>query len=1615
MTFSSTDFSGSVSSGTLLSDKDKRRRTTQETAHQNTDYFRPSLAKHRPSSMNSGTGRTYRTNSFSSGGSGSSGNDNTSGGGGDGNHEEFHRLLNDRDCQLKKEMDRRSRQMDRRARAHQEEIQLLKEEISLLRQQSGTTAAVHGRTNSNSHVGNHKNNQSRRLSSGDSSEDTDDGMMSSEFLNDVQDRISGIENNNNHKKQIKFSNEHPVIWEQENSNMQYNNMEKGSLGSLGSFGGGNTLKSRDDDDDDEDEGVDLPLLPEDTFSYLAFSRWRSTSMFTSIAVVAIQVVTLSVLAMDFSSIKYPGNRLGVPVSVNGRTATIQVIALFIIVVSQGDLQDSLNLLFMGYDKEELEKNLRTTVTYRRWLLSLVTRLSVTIFGLCITFVMIVRESDVTQLLLDFTSIEFVTNIDNIFFWLTAWGYLGLSAQRDATAVVQAKAPVLVQEELDDSPVSNNNDPVELTRMQRNRQRRRTRQLHVKKKTQKKTANPHAGIEGLDDTSRDFDSQSVQSLGTFATLREELKFGQEHRSICYSRFPRFAFIAAIYGIMLIGWAINYYWQKRATFVCETIFVQFNDIYDPGLATFSGLFDKKCGTNGYCERAAYVEAGHGNYSGTAQFFFCDALLAWVFAFDEESRFNCQNWLIRSPDQNILTEASYNILESVNGNEPWTIKTRQGRQLPLPEFVLTCYDCKHDDTFCGGPGRGTCVNNRCVCEEGWYGYRCDYFMPCDKLEVNPLHNKGGSRTWAGEYKQLMAPIKEDENDDAEKEIDASPRLLTKYNRPTYIGGGVRNGVAVPVEVMFYNGRRWVNVVLDAVVTEEEVQDFLVGAHGYWTNYSASFVTEPIDVNTPEDSTDPSRVHWLEANPPDPDRGRVQGPNLQNDQIDVKLLCASCNNSTNPCFYGGICTAEANCVCDQGEKETAGTLCQIPPSKNGFCDVSFNTPQFNFDGGDCCEGTCVSTRENECGIVERNTSLGNTLAYIGFPNCTDPDAVKQVSGSQTLFNILERGKVICGVYKSTIMGDFFTAQCQAIAGAVLGDKDAFIIDLWGSSVGVNRFLAMNDGKYDIVFGSDFLANRDVYEKKSKSPFSFAPMPYYFAGLTFAGIPRFVECADKYDYISPGCQGVKICISKFSSWYDVVSDKFPPENVVGTEGVVASVPAVGGGLCNVIGATRFEVQEENVVPLGYDLSVGFAVGDRMHSKSFETWMTRSDDRQWTKMTSWIFEALVQAEESGITRASAGLMKATSVFNDARYSFDDLFRNAVAANGNFGEIWDKTMPFSRPAMNHVCDGTSGLVVSQEFGAFEDLGDRPSQGGQTERIMERGALVCAVSPAAGFAEFNEQTNSWAGLEVDFCRAIAAALFNGQPKVDFVTSSTSEVFAGVKAGEIDLAAGSTRTLEREIKHASSGGFAFDFSPPYFYDGMIFAGYEPYGRCAASLLFDGACEETLICVPEMTTWYHAVVALGVPDKNIMLIKSSSEGLEKHLAGECNALVYESQKLNRTLATMEDYFVGTEKHTKEPLSMMHRSDDQQFSDLIRWIIYGLFNAEERGITAETSIEMPATNLFGGELTGIWQNSVRESGSYSEIFSRNLDGLVVRDGLNMLNRLDGPQLCASPGTAPFL
>ena len=94
-----------------------------------------------------------------------------------------------------------------------------------------------------------------------------------------------------------------------------------------------------------------------------------------------------------------------------------------------------------------------------------------------------------------------------------------------------------------------------------------------------------------------------------------------------------------------------------------------------------------------------------------------------------------------------------------------------------------------------------------------------------------------------------------------------------------------------------------------------------------------------------------------------------------------------------------------------------------------------------------------------------------------------------------------------------------------------------------------------------------------------------------------------------------------------------------------------------------------------------------------------------------------------------------------------------------------------------------------------------------------------------------------------------------------------------------------------------------------------------------------------------------------------------------------------------------------------MSSSEDPQFSDFLRWIIYAFIHGEERGISE--GYNMPKVNLFGEDMSLMWQHAIAEVGNYGDMYARNLGALIPREGLNKLNDLlnPGPQLYSAPGT----
>jgi hypothetical protein len=99
----------------------------------------------------------------------------------------------------------------------------------------------------------------------------------------------------------------------------------------------------------------------------------------------------------------------------------------------------------------------------------------------------------------------------------------------------------------------------------------------------------------------------------------------------------------------------------------------------------------------------------------------------------------------------------------------------------------------------------------------------------------------------------------------------------------------------------------------------------------------------------------------------------------VDVELICASCDYDSNECLNDGICRTDGFCDC---RNNASGDWCQVQPTHNGHCDTYYNSLEFEYDGGDCCESTCVSTDEYTCGKDE------SSIVDIGYPDCKNEDA---------------------------------------------------------------------------------------------------------------------------------------------------------------------------------------------------------------------------------------------------------------------------------------------------------------------------------------------------------------------------------------------------------------------------------------------------------------------------------------------------------------------------------------------------------------------------------------------------------------------------------------------------
>ena len=303
-----------------------------------------------------------------------------------------------------------------------------------------------------------------------------------------------------------------------------------------------------------------------------------------------------------------------------------------------------------------------------------------------------------------------------------------------------------------------------------------------------------------------------------------------------------------------------------------------------------------------------------------------------------------------------------------------------------------------------------------------------------------------------------------------------------------------------------------------------------------------------------------------------------------------------------------------------------------------------------------------------------------------------------------------------------------------------------------------------------------------------------------------------------------------------------------------------------------------------------------------------------------------------------------------------------------------------------------------------------------QVKARGALQCGSNTGlAGFGQPDAQGN-WTGLDVDFCRAVAAAVFNDVAKVKFVPLSAKDRFPALQSGEIDL-------LSRNTTWTMSRDAAFEFGPVNYYDGQGFLVRKKM-KIGSAMELSGAS----ICVQQGTT-----TELNIADffraKNmkyeIVSFAQLDEVSKAYDSGRCDSFSSDASQLyaiRLRLANPDEHAVLPEIISKEPLGTMWRQGDSQWGDVIKWTHYAMLTAEELGVTkANVDEMMKSTNpdvkrLLGTEgnfgeqigLTKDWAyRIVKLVGNYGEVFEKNVgqgSPLKITRGVNALWNKGGLQ-----------
>jgi general L-amino acid transport system substrate-binding protein len=298
-----------------------------------------------------------------------------------------------------------------------------------------------------------------------------------------------------------------------------------------------------------------------------------------------------------------------------------------------------------------------------------------------------------------------------------------------------------------------------------------------------------------------------------------------------------------------------------------------------------------------------------------------------------------------------------------------------------------------------------------------------------------------------------------------------------------------------------------------------------------------------------------------------------------------------------------------------------------------------------------------------------------------------------------------------------------------------------------------------------------------------------------------------------------------------------------------------------------------------------------------------------------------------------------------------------------------------------------------------------------QVKQRGALNCGSN--TGLAGFGvpDQAGKWTGLDVDYCRAVAAAIFDDPNKVKFVPLSAKDRFTALQSGEVDvLVRNTTWTMSRDTS------LGLNFGAINYFDGQGFMVRKKL-NVSSALELNGAS----VCVQQGTTTELNLADYFRANKmkyEVVAFASSDETIKAYDSGRCDAFTTDASGLyaeRLKLANPDEHIVLPEIISKEPLGSAVRHGDDQWRDIVTWVHYAMVNAEELGVTQKNADEMLKSSnpeikrLLGAEgkfgeaigLTNDWAyRVVKHVGNYGESFERNVgmgSRLKIARGVNNL------------------